>query len=1027
MPPRTRAPKARPSPETADVTAVLVACDGARWLPDALAALQASTVAPAQVVCVDAGSADSSADLLRAAYGEVLALPRGTGFGAAVHAALETAPPSSWVWLLHDDAAPEPGALDALLTHAAQSPSAVLLGPKVRDWDDPRVLVEVGLTTDPGGHRETGLDRREYDQGQHDAIRDVLAVGTAGALIRRDVWDEVGGLDPALPVFRDDLDLGWRVNAAGHRVVVVPAARIRHARAATTGRRATPAATSRPAAIDRRNALHVLLAHAAGPRLLLTLPRLVLACLLRTLGFLLTRQVLAARDELGALGSVLAHPGRLARARRARARSRRVSPRVVQPLLARRTGRARARLEVLADWASGGGAPGTSPLLGDPGPAGPDDLEDLAPVGGGALKRLLVRPGVLVTLALAVVALVAERALLPVRSGDLVGGRLLPVPAGATDLWASYAAGWHPSAAGTAADAHPSTAVLALLSTVLGGKPWLAVDVLMLASVPVAGAIAYAASGRLTRHLVLRVWAAATWALLPVATGAIAGGRLDVAATQVALPALLVAGARLLRRDRAGWRRAWGLGLGLAVTAAFAPLLWPLLGGLLLAGSLLTRSPRRVGAALVVALVPLLVLFPWSLHPTLVDGGAIGGVEPWRLLLLHPGGPADPSTWVTAGLVLAALGGLLRRDAQRLGLGLWAVALLGVASAVLLQNADHWPGLALQLAGAGVLGAALVGGSGLRTRLASSSFGWRQLTAAALTLAAALLPLAAAGQWVARGADEPLSRGVRPVLPAFARAELAATPGLRALVLQPRDDRVAYELTGAGRLRADTAGSTGQLDAVVADLLAARGSDAAEALATRAVRYVAVPAGPRSATVAAALDAQAGLSRRASGSVLLWRVVAPTARVTLLRPGMAASALRGDRGPTRELLRVAPPATLPSRRESAAAQIPTGPAGRLLVLAEPTSDGWRATLDGQDLPTRTAWGWAQGFEVPASGGRLEVAYDQGPRHRALAGQAVALLVVLVLAAPGARRRRGLEIVDDDPAFEPARELQGALR
>jgi len=112
----------------------------------------------------------------------------------------------------------------------------------VRDWSDPRVLVEVGLTTDGAGHRETGLDRREYDQGQHDAVRDVLAVGTAAALVRRDVWDALGGLDAALPVFRDDLDLGWRVNAAGHRVLVVPPARVRHVRAATTGRRQTEAA-----------------------------------------------------------------------------------------------------------------------------------------------------------------------------------------------------------------------------------------------------------------------------------------------------------------------------------------------------------------------------------------------------------------------------------------------------------------------------------------------------------------------------------------------------------------------------------------------------------------------------------------------------------------------------------------------------------------------------------------------------------------------------------------------------------------
>jgi GT2 family glycosyltransferase len=1029
MPPRSRAPKARPQPLAADVTAVLVACDGARWLPDALSALQASTVRPADVVCVDTGSLDDSAQLMRAAYGDVLELPRSTGFGAAVAAALDAAPAGAWVWLLHDDAAVEPDALEALLAHAEESPSAALLGPKVRDWADPRVLVEVGLTTDPAGHRVTGLDRREYDQGQHDGIRDVLAVGTAGALMRRDVWDEVGGLDPALPVFRDDLDLGWRVNAAGHRVVVVPTARIRHARAATTGRRVTPAAPGSPAGVDRRNALLVLLAHAAGPRLLTALPRLVLGCLLRALGFLLTRQVGAARDELAALLAVLARPGRLLAARRQRARTRTVPPRALKPLLAKRSGRARARLEALADWASGGAAPGAAPMLGDPGPDGPDDLEDLAPPGGGALRRLLLRPGVLVTLTLALLALLAERAVLAFHGGRLVGGALLPVPGGAKDLWASYVGAWHPVAVGSAAGARPSTAVLALLSTVLGGKPWLAVDLLLLASVPVAGATAYAVSGRLTAHRVLRVWAAATWALLPLATGAIATGRLDETVAQIALPGLLVGMRAVLRGRHPGW----GLGLGLAAAAAFAPLLWPLIGGLLLVLALLTGRPRRVVAAVVVAAVPALVLFPWSLHPTgLLPGGPASPDGLWRLVLLHSGLQGEPWQWLTLGLVLAALGGLLRRDAQRTALASWVIALVGLATAAVLQRQGHGSGPALQVAAGGMLAAALVGADGVRTRLARSSFGWRQLTAAVVAVCTALLPVLAAVSWVHRGADDPLRRGVRPVLPAFAQAELAAAPGLRVLVVRPEEGAVHYELTGGNGdgFGADTTPpaprQVAALDRIVADLLSPRGSDAAEALSTRAVRYVAVPTGPGTAALAAALDVQSGLSRRSSGSVLLWRVVAPTARLSLLQPPAAAAALRGDRGPSRELLRTSPPRSLPSRREAAGTRLGPGRPDRLLVLADARSRGWSARVDGTPLPSRTAWGWAQAFVVPARGGHLVLTYDQGPRHRALAVELLALVVVLVLSGPAARRRRGLEVVDDEPEPEPSRELQGAL-
>ncbi len=1043
MPPRS---EPAPNAPAVDVTAVLVAHDGAIWLPEVLSCLAASTSPPRQVICVDTGSIDTSRELLEAAYGSVLSLPRDTGYGAAVTAGLVGAPPAGWLWLLHDDCAVEPGTLSALLAHAADSPSAVLLGPKVRDWADPRVLVEVGVTTDAAGHRETGLERREYDQGQHDAVRDVLAVGTAGALIRRDVWDTLGGLDPSLPVFRDDLDLGWRVNAAGHRVVVVPQARVRHARAATTGRRSDGAASGRATGIDRRNALFVLLAHAGLLRLLVLLPWLAFVTLVRALALLLTRQVGPAGDELRALAGVLGHPARLGSARRARAATRTVSNRALRPLFASRAGRLRARAGALGDWLSGGAAPGVS-ALGDPGPEGPGELDALPAAGGGTVRRLLLRPAVLLTLSLALIALVAEHDVLSVTGGVLSGGRLLPAPDGANDLWTVYAGAWHPSTVGSPALAPPGLAVLAALATLLLGKAWLAVDVLLLASVPLAGAAAYVAASRVVRHVALRVWAAATWALLPVATGAVAAGRLDVAAGQVAVPLLAVAVAGVLATNPrvVGWRRAWGLGLGLSVAAALDPVLWPLTAAVLLAGALVAGSRGRPAAALaavIATVVPGLLLLPWSLealqHPALLLIGS-GRLDPtlvdqalpaWQLPLLAPGGPGLPALGGTAGLLLAALGGLLRRTRHRLALAAWAVAGLGLVAALLLARhtvvppgataaVALWPGGALQVAGAGLLLAALVGADGVRTRLARSAFGWRQLTAGLVVVAAAVGPVLAAGALLRRGADNPLRRDLRPVLPAFAEAELAASPGLRVLVLAPGVRRqLAYELSTAGGNRLGAADlppaaeQTRRLDDVVADLLSPRGSDAAEALSTRAVRYVAVRDSALSRAVAPVLDTQAGLVRRAGGSVLLWQVVAPAARLSVLPPALARRAVSGARAPTVDLLRTDRPAAQPAGPEGARGQLAAGPAGRLLVLADAADPGWRARLDGRLLPRRTAWGWAQGFVLPAAGGRLVLTHRQTRRHTALAIEAGLLLLVAVLAAPGGRRRRGLEDDDD---------------
>lgn len=1040
-PERRRAPR---KPSTVDVLAVLVAHDGAQWLPEALAALAASTKAPARVLCVDTGSTDGSAELMRAAFGDVIELPRTTGYGAAVAAALASLGPEehvpAWLWLLHDDVAVEPTTLENLLQHAADSPSASLLGPKVRDWHDPRYLVEVGFTTDAAGHRETGLEHREQDQGQHDAVRDVLAVGTAAALVRREVWDHVGGLDPALTVFRDDLDLGWKVNAAGHRVVVVPEARVRHVRAATTGHRTSDAAPGRAASTDRRHALYVLLAHAGPLRLTSLVPRLLVATVLRSLVLLLTRQPAAAADEWRALLAVLGHPVRLHRARRSRGATRTLSQRRLRPLFASRAVRIRARLGALGDWLSGGSAaaaPFGGPLS-EPTGDGTDAYDAYAPAGPGLLRTVLLRPGVLLFVGLSLVALVAERSVLALHGGSLYGGALLPPPGGARDLWTSYAASWHEVSVGTSASAPPSTAVLGLLSTLMLGKPWLAVDTLLLGSVPLAGLTAYLAASRLVRHLYLRLWAAATWALLPVATGAVAAGRLDAAALQVALPVLGLAAGKVLldQPDEHGWWRVWALGLGLSVACAFAPLLWPLAAVPLLGAAVLLVSSshrRRGAAAVLVALLPGALLFPWSLtalaHPSLLLTGQLpadADIPAWHLLVLAPGGPGAPRALLATGLLLGALGGLVRVSFRRLALAAWGVALVALAAAGLLARvrvSGHavWPGVPLQVAGLAMVVAALVGAHGAQTRLATHAFGWRQVLSAAVAVLALLVPVASALAWVSRGADHPLRRGSTGVLPAFARAELAESPGVRALVLLPlADGRLAYTTTRGTAPTQDLAGlrpsssQRAQLDVLVADLASPRGSDAAAALATRAVRYVALRPGPGAAEVTRALDAQPGLVRRSAGSLSLWLVVAPSNRLTLFEPDTAKDALAGAQAPERA--GQSPGTVLPSGAVGARATIPGGAPGRLLVLADARDPGWRATLDGKRLQPRTAWGWAQAFVVPAEGGRLVVQHTHGSRRAALVGEGLAVLAVLVLALPAGRRRTGLEDdvdVEDD--------------
>ncbi|OSP25257.1 hypothetical protein B7767_42700, partial [Streptomyces sp. 13-12-16] len=96
-------------------------------------------------------------------------------------------------------------------------------------------------------------------------------------------------------------------------------------------------------------------------------------------------------------------------------------------------------------------------------------------------------------------------------------------------------------------------------------------------------------------------------------------------------------------------------------------------------------------------------------------------------------------------------------------------------------------------------------------------------------------------------------------------------------------------------------------------------------------------------------------------------------------------------------------------------EIPDGAEGRVLRLADTAAEGWTATLDGKPLTRTTVDGWAQGFELPASGGTLDVTYDDPVAHTAwLWAQGLLAVVLVVMALPGRRRD-----IDDDLPEEPA--------
>ena len=221
---------------TVSVAAVVVANSADVYLSETLSQLSKQLHPIQQVVVVDTSSSNETAQVV-SRYGFSLVQPGDLLLGAAIEAgiqALETKP--QWLWILHDDSAPEPDALTQLAKTAEVSESVAVVGPKLLRWDLPVEIQQLGLTVTPSG-KPFLLVESEYDQGQFDIRSDTLAVSTAGMLVGFELWQKLGGLNDKSPVLAQDIEFSLKARAAGYRVVVEPSAKVLHAGLAMKGKR----------------------------------------------------------------------------------------------------------------------------------------------------------------------------------------------------------------------------------------------------------------------------------------------------------------------------------------------------------------------------------------------------------------------------------------------------------------------------------------------------------------------------------------------------------------------------------------------------------------------------------------------------------------------------------------------------------------------------------------------------------------------------------------------------------------------
>ena len=185
----------------------------------------------ASVTVVDNASADGTAALACARLGvAVIETGRNLGFAAAANRGA-AAGNARFVLFLNPDATIVGGAVETMASAMNADPGLALVGPSVRNPDGsvyPSAR-QFPTMTQAGAHAFLGLMRpnnRFSRRYKFPEVPDCIS-GTA-LLVRRDLFDAIGGFDERYFMYVEDVDLSWRIRTAGGRIAVVPDAEVVH-------------------------------------------------------------------------------------------------------------------------------------------------------------------------------------------------------------------------------------------------------------------------------------------------------------------------------------------------------------------------------------------------------------------------------------------------------------------------------------------------------------------------------------------------------------------------------------------------------------------------------------------------------------------------------------------------------------------------------------------------------------------------------------------------------------------------------
>jgi GT2 family glycosyltransferase len=217
------------------VSLVILNYNGRQWIDGCLTGVASQRGAPSyETLLIDNGSHDDSVKFARTKYPDVrvVELTRNLGFAAGNNAGARHAS-GDWIAFLNNDTAADAGWLAALWAAAQSNPEFRIVTSRLVFMDDPTVVDSAG----DGYLRAGGAFKHGHGArtDEFDVSREVFGACGGAFMIRRDVFEALGGFDERFFMQHEDVDLSYRARLRGERVWYAADAIVRHAGSGSLG------------------------------------------------------------------------------------------------------------------------------------------------------------------------------------------------------------------------------------------------------------------------------------------------------------------------------------------------------------------------------------------------------------------------------------------------------------------------------------------------------------------------------------------------------------------------------------------------------------------------------------------------------------------------------------------------------------------------------------------------------------------------------------------------------------------------